>query len=187
MACARLRRACRCGRRNRSRPTSTCGDCVGGGVRVGLGLAIGEHAGAAIGKIRRRKARRERQRRDRVALQLRQLLIDAFAGLVVCALPTDRDQERHLPERFGEAPFGSRQQREMARGGAAGVGHVDMRIGAIGDQRVGMFDHRRRDIGVQIEADDQGNVGADRLAHPAENSPSPSSRCSATIAPCRSR
>ena len=35
----------------------------------------------------------------------------------------------------------SQQQREMLGGGAAGVGHVDMRIGAIGDQRVGMLDH----------------------------------------------
>ena len=33
------------------------------------------------------------------------------------------------------------QQRQMFCGGAAGVGHVDMRIGAVGDQRVGMFDH----------------------------------------------
>ena len=53
----------------------------------------------------------------------------------------------------------------MLGGGAAGVGHVDMRIGAVGNQRVGMFDHLGRDIGVQIEADHQRQVVADHLAH----------------------
>ena len=40
-----------------------------------------------------------------------------------------------------------------------------MRIGAIGNQRVGVFDHLRRHIGVQVEADHQSQVLADRLAH----------------------
>ena len=57
----------------------------------------------------------------------------------------------------------------MFGGGAAGVGHVDMRIGAIGDQRVGMLDHFRRDIGVQVEADHQRQVLADHLAHARED------------------
>ena len=60
----------------------------------------------------------------------------------------------------------TQQQREMIGGGAAGVGHVDMGIGAIGDQRVGVFDHLGRDIGVQVEADHQRQVLADHLADP---------------------
>ena len=79
------------------------GDVVRSGVGVGLRPAIGEHARSAMGKIRRRKARREGQRRHRVALQRRQLLIDASGGLVVGALPADRNQERQLPERFRKA------------------------------------------------------------------------------------
>ena len=57
----------------------------------------------------------------------------------------------------------------MFRGGAAGVGHVDMRIGAVGDQRVGMLDHFRRHIGVQIEADHQRQILADHLPHAAQD------------------
>ena len=53
----------------------------------------------------------------------------------------------------------------MFRGGATGVGHVDMRIGAIGNQRVGMLHHLRRDVGVQVEADHQRQVLADHLAN----------------------
>ena len=53
--------------------------------------------------------------------------------------------------------------------GAAGIGHVDMRIGAVGDQCVGMLDHLRRHIGVQIEADHQRQILADHLAHPRQN------------------
>ena len=57
----------------------------------------------------------------------------------------------------------------MFCGGPAGVGHVDMGIGAVGDQRVGMLDHFRRHIGVQVEADDQRQFLADHLAHAAQN------------------
>ena len=70
-----------------------------------------------------------------------------------------------MPERFCEALLRAQQQREMVCSGSAGVGHVDMRIGAIGNQRVGVFDHLRRHIGVQVEADHQSQVLADRLAH----------------------
>ncbi len=66
-----------------------------------------------------------------------------LVGLVVGALPADQDQERQLPERLCEALFALQQQREMVGGGAAGVGHVDMRIGAVGDQRIGVLDHLR--------------------------------------------
>ena len=74
-----------------------------------------------------------------------------------------------MPERLCEFLLRLQQQREMAGGGAAGVGHVDMRIGAIGDQRVRVFDHLGRDIGVQIEADHQRQILADHLAHARQN------------------
>ena len=44
-----------------------------------------------------------------------------------------------------------------------------MGIGAVGDQRIGMLDHFRRDVGVQVEADHQRQIVADRLAHAGEN------------------
>ena len=141
------------------------GDPVRGRIRVGLGPAIGEHARAAVGEIGGRKTRRERQRRHRVALKRGEFCVNALAGFVIGALPGDRNQERDLPERLGETMFGAQQQRKMPCGGGAGVGHIDMRVGAIGDQRVRLFDHLRRHIGVQIETDHQRQIRADHLAH----------------------
>ena len=66
---------------------------------------------------------------------------------------------------FANVLPGAEQQRQMFGAGAAGVGHVDMRIGAVGDQRVRMLHHFGRDVGVQIEADDQRQILADHLAH----------------------
>ncbi|MGY4596467.1 hypothetical protein ACVWXL_004213 [Bradyrhizobium sp. GM22.5] len=57
----------------------------------------------------------------------------------------------------------------MLRAGAAGLGHVDMGIGAVGDQRVRMLNHFGGDVGVEIEAGDQRNVLADDAAHAREN------------------
>ena len=74
-----------------------------------------------------------------------------------------------MPERLCEFLLGAEQQRQMLRGGAAGVGHVDMRIGAIGDQRVGMLNHFGRHVGVQIEAGHQRHLLADHLAHAAQD------------------
>ena len=44
-----------------------------------------------------------------------------------------------MTEGLFEMPALTQQERQMTRGGAAGVGHVDMRIGAIGNQRVGVI------------------------------------------------
>lgn len=43
-----------------------------------------------------------------------------------------------------------------------------MRIGAEGDERVSHRHHERRDIAVQVEADDERNVRPDRSAHPPQ-------------------
>src|SRR6187200_3252811 len=57
----------------------------------------------------------------------------------------------------------------MSRAGAPRVGHIDVGIGAVGDQRIGMFDHFRRDIGVEIEARHQRQILADHLAYAGED------------------
>jgi hypothetical protein len=41
-------------------------------------------------------------------------------------------------------------------------------IGAIGDQRIGAFDHQLRDIAVQVEAGDERNVRADQGSHASQ-------------------
>ena len=133
-------------------------------IGISLGAAIGEHRRRAVRKIGGRKPRCKRQRRHRLALQRRELVVDAFGRLIERALPRDRNKKRQLPERLGELLTAAQQQLQMLGRSTAGVGHIDMRIGAIGDQRVGMLDHPRCDVGVQIDADHQRQVGADHLA-----------------------
>jgi len=74
-----------------------------------------------------------------------------------------------LPKRLGEALSAAQHQLKMTGGAAAGVGHIDVGIGAVGDQRVGMLDHVRRDIGMQVEADHQRQLLADHLTHALED------------------
>jgi hypothetical protein len=138
---------------------------VGCGIRIGLRPAVGKHARPAIPEVRRRETRCKGQRRHRVAFERRELFIDALGRLVVGALPGDRDQERQLPERFCKTRFRLQHQREVSCTGAAGVGHVDVGIGAVGNECVGMRHHLKRDIGMEVEADDQRQVLADDLAY----------------------
>ena len=74
-----------------------------------------------------------------------------------------------MPERLCKFLPGAEQQRQMFGAGAAGVGHVDMRIGAVGDECVGVLHHFGRHIGVQVEADHQRQILADHLAHAAQD------------------
>ncbi len=77
---------------------------VGSLVRIVLGLAIGDDHRAAVREVRRRKSGRERQGGDRLRLEPGEMGIDAPARLDTGTLPADRNQERQLPERLGEAP-----------------------------------------------------------------------------------
>ena len=70
-----------------------------------------------------------------------------------------------MPERLCKALSGLQQQCEVLCTGAAGVGHVDVGVGAVSDQCIRMLDHFGRHIGVQIEADDQRQILAYHLAH----------------------
>ena len=128
---------------------------VGCGIRIGLRPAVGKHARPAIPEVRRWETRRKRQRRHRVTLQRRKLLVNALGRLVVGALPGDRDQERQLSERFCKTLPRLRHQREVSCTGAAGVGHVDVRVGTVGNESIRMLHHLGRDIGMEVEAHDQ--------------------------------
>ncbi len=140
-------------------------DRIGGCIRIGLGLSVSENCWRTIQEVGRRKARRKRKRRDTLRLKRREPRVDALARLHIRALPADRDQERQLPERFCKALARSQQQCHVARSRAAGVGHIDMRVSPIRDQRVRVLNHGRRDVGVEIEADHQRQILADDLAH----------------------
>jgi len=55
---------------------------------------------------------------------------------------------------------------EQGRGPLAGHRHVDMRIGAIGDERRRLLDHDRRDIGMEVEAGEDRQIGAHEAPQP---------------------
>ena len=144
-------------------------DDVGRAVGIGLRRAIGQHRRPAIGEVGRREAGQEGEARHAVALQRGELGIDRLARLHRGRLPGDRDQIGDLPERLGGAFGRSQQPGEAGRGAAAGLRHVDMRIGAVGDERVGALDHQPGDVAVEVEARDERHVRPDRGAHAPEH------------------
>src|SRR3546814_4464567 len=92
-------------------------------------------------------------------LHLLQRLVDAFARLDEAALRGQRDQDRQLAQRFRLfRPLAGQQLFQIPRDAAAGHRHVEMRIGAIGDQRVAVSHHRLGDVDMQVEAGDDGYI-----------------------------
>ena len=74
-----------------------------------------------------------------------------------------------MPESFCEARLGLQHQREMFGAGPSRIGHVDVRVGAVGNECIRMFHHFRRHIGMQIEARHQRQIPADHFAHARQN------------------
>lgn len=62
-------------------------------------------------------------------------------------------------------------QQPAEQGGRAppGVGHVDVRVGPVGDHRIGRLEHQRGHVGVQVQADRDGHPGPHRGADPAQD------------------
>jgi hypothetical protein len=98
--------------------------------------------------IRRRKARIEGEAEQRIALASGQAAVDRLCRLNERALPHARDEEWDRPKRLGRLPLFSHEELQQHRCARAGLGHVDMRIGAVGNQKIGHRHHLRRDIGV---------------------------------------
>ena len=65
-------------------------------------------------------------------------------------------------------------------------GEVDVRVGPVGHQRLAELDHGRGELACRSSAATMGRRGATARSR-RSSSPSPSSRCSVTMAPCRSR
>ncbi|MNV48711.1 hypothetical protein D3C71_1406330 [compost metagenome] len=68
----------------------------------------------------------------------------------------------------GPARAGRDTGQQQARRLFAGIRHVHMRIGAKGDQRIGLLQHLRGDVGVQVQAGHDGHVRPHDLAHPRQ-------------------
>jgi hypothetical protein len=82
--------------------------------------------------------------------------------------------ERDEVGRTGEAPWRAvtRDVGQKARQAArAGLGHVEMGIGAEDRDGGGQIDHGLREVGVEIEADRDGQVRADLCADEPQERP----------------
>ena len=139
--------------------------CSAVGGRLGPGM--GDHRGAAPVEVRRREPG-EVGKVDQIALDDARARDHALGGLYQRALPIERDQERRLAQRASGRSAALEKRLHRARGVLAGLHSIDVRIGAVGDHRVGVLDHLRRDIGVVVEADHDRHIGADRRPHPAQ-------------------
>ena len=67
-----------------------------------------------------------------------------------------------------ERPAGAQRRIEQLRGARAGRGHVDVRVGAIGNEAVAAPHHRPRDVRVEIEARDDRHARPDGAADARE-------------------
>jgi hypothetical protein len=148
---------------------------------------VAEHARPALGEIRHREGGREGEHDAAVALEPRELAVEPLRRLDQGAGGGQRDEELELAERARRPVAGAQDALEQARGARTGIRHVDMRVGAVRDEPVGVLDHGARDIGMKIEEATTGTRGPTTARTRRSSSPSPSSTCSATMAPCRSR
>ena len=71
------------------------------------------------------------------------------------------------------APGAAEQPVEVKGGPPPRVGHVDVGVGAVADERVRVLDHLRRRVGMKVERGDDRDVVADERAHPAQQLPLP--------------
>ena len=137
------------------------GERVGGAVGGLLAPGVGDDGGPAPVEVGGREAREVGQV-DEVAVGDDRAGDDALGGLDHRALVVERDQEGQLAQRAAPGPAALEQQRQGAGGMLAGLGPVDVRIGAVADEAVGRLHHLRRDVGVVVEADGDRHVRARR-------------------------
>ena len=100
-----------------------------------------------------------------LALQRNQLVIQVLGGCHPGALRVQRNQKRQALHMQGLFLAQLQTPLEQARRQLAGSGHVHMRVGAVSDQAVGLAQHARRDIGVQIQAGHDRDVRPHQLAN----------------------
>ena len=131
----------------------TVGDAVG----RALVLAIGQHGRAAIRHVGGREAGGEGEARHLALLAGRDLTEERGRGIDHGALPGERDEEGRPAKRLGERAL-AQDALEQRRRALTRHRHIDMGICPIGRERRRVFDHRRRDIGVEIEAGDDRQI-----------------------------
>lgn len=107
----------------------------------------------------------------------------AAVGLRVFGL----EDEREFVIGHRGAEFAREGAEEEAGGFLAGFEHVDVGVGVVADDGGGEGDHALGDVGVEVEGEDDGLVGAKDFAGDREERPSTSSSPWAVWAPCMAR
>jgi hypothetical protein len=149
-------------------------DLVGGFGRRRFRVAVSDNRGAAILDVGGRKTRGERDSADATIAQYRAVEISERAiemrrWLRQRALRRQRNQIIDLPQRLGLFRQSRKYRIEMGRGLRPGLRHIDVGIGTISNQRIGIGDHFIGDIGMKIETRDKRDFAAYRAPHAREN------------------
>ena len=150
------------------------GKLVGGRFDSFLVVAVDHQRRAALGDVGRREARRVGDADDALVVtllagfELAHQVEDGLGGFDEGALPDQRDQEIELAIGAIDRPLVLEQAVEQLDGALAGHRHVDVRIGAIADQRRGEPGHLGREVGVIVEAGHDRQVVAHDVADAAQ-------------------
>jgi len=144
-------------------------EAIRGRIGQRLRVGVGEHDRGQHRRVRHREGRQQRHRRHaRFGLDARELGIDRLARIGDGGLAMERHQEGQRPPRLAQ-PAAREQALHQRVGAAARLAHVDVRVGAVRDHRIGDRRHRRADIAVQVERAHDRHRGPDDRAHAAHD------------------
>jgi hypothetical protein len=149
-------------------PHDVAHEFVGGRVDRRLRIAVRDDGGTAVVQIGWWKARAIAEIEHVTAFACRGLRDYPLRRLDQRALEIERDQEWQLTERACGGLAALKNGRQNARGAAAGLRPVDVRISVVDRHAVGASCHRRREIGVVVEADYDRHIRPYRRAHAAQ-------------------
>ncbi len=123
--------------------------------RVGVDAVAPQHR-PAFGKVGGREAGREGQRQQPfvVVLEPREFLVERAGRIEARAHRVDGNQEGQAARHANRLRGRGGQALQQVQRAFAGLGHVDVWVAAVGDQQVGVAQHARRHVGVQVERGD---------------------------------
>ena len=120
--------------------------------------------GAAFVKVRCWKAHAKAEHATGLRLQRDHLVVQVFGRGHPGALGVERNQKRKAPCLHGALAACTQMLAQQQGGPLAGLGHVDVRVGAVGDQAIRQLQHALGHVGVQVQAGDNGCLGANHGA-----------------------
>ncbi len=139
----------------------------GEALREGL-VVVGDHVDAEprVGDVGVREAREERHRDDlRVLLHRLGQIVEPPHRAARGALVAERGQERRLAPGRGRPDAAVDHLHEPLRRLHPALGHVDVRVGLVAVQEIGVGDHVAAEVAVEVEGHRDRHRGAHHAAH----------------------